>query len=103
MLGVIVIVVVFMLGFDRAVGCYTDLRTHPAAIPVQDRAKFAPLVLHTLAVYTNPTNVSEINDRTTTYSAHFWLIKVYKGAFEMAGYFQIDNADDVTVYNIHDR
>lgn len=78
-----------------------SLKNHEMTI--EDKTKFSPLVLHVLAVYTNPSNLSDLSATSFTYSAHFWLISVYKGAEDVAKYFNIPNVDDVTIFNIHDR
>lgn len=92
----------FIIGSSRVIGdAASDCKSRQ--ITVEDRARYSPLVLHTLAVYTNPCNVAELADRAMPYSAHFWLISAYKGAHEIARYFKIPETDDVAVYNIHDR
>lgn len=89
---------------DVAVDCTARRSGQHRRATIEGRARISPLVLHTLAVYTNPSNVSEtMSDQTTLYAAHFWLIGVYKGAQEMAKYFQIQDTDDIAVYNVHDR
>ena len=102
-----VVMAVFLLQYRCLVygtwnkDCNTLNASHP--VTVQDRAKYSPLVLHTLAVSTNPSNVTALTHRIMSYSTHFWLISVYKGASEMARYFKISLTDDIAVYNIHDR
>lgn len=88
--------------FGKEVNCNLQ-KSHE--ITVEDRAKLSPLVLHTLAVYTNPLNLSAQQSPAPpfSYSAHFWLISVYKGAEDVARYFQITDVDDVAIYNVHDR
>lgn len=89
--------------FAKETNCNLQ-KTHQ--ITIEDRAKLSPLVLHTLAVYTNPLNLSaadQQSESTFPYSAHFWLISVYKGAEDVARYFKIPDIDDVVIYNIHDR
>lgn len=88
--------------FGAEVNCNSLQKSHQ--ITVEDRAKLSPLVLHTLAVYTNPSNLTDTQAAgPLQYSAHFWLISVYKGAEEVAAYFQIADVDDVAIYNVHDR
>ena len=87
--------------FGKEVNCNLQ-KSHE--ITVEDKAKLSPLVLHTLAVYTNPLNLTaQQSSASFSYSAHFWLISVYKGAEDVARYFQIPDVDDVAIYNVHDR
>lgn len=88
----------------NVVGMYAkaDCKAKGQDMTVEDRARFAPLVMHTLAVYTNPADLDKLS-RTYPYSAHFWFISVYKGAEQLARYFNVTKIDDSTVYNIHDR
>ncbi|KAK7578130.1 hypothetical protein V9T40_010335 [Parthenolecanium corni] len=79
-----------------------DCKAKSHEMTVEDRARFAPLVMHTLAVYTNPADLGR-SSRAYPYSAHFWFISVYKGAEKLARFFNVTKIDDSTVYNIHDR
>lgn len=102
MLSFMAIFVFVSLNWRTSVGMHTKDCKKGQEMSVEDRARFAPLVMHTLAVYTSPAQLDK-SSRAYPYSAHFWFISVYKGAERLARYFNVTKIDDSTIYNIHDR